>query len=112
MLPSSLARLASHLTLWGALTLALGSTGCDESGPSLPDLSDMSKPPADMRQTCDGSVNTPVDMGSTSTGRTIKPGDIGSPCTKDADCLQGSGQRVCFKTNLLNDAKGAATPGG
>lgn len=112
MLPSSFARLASHLTLWGALTLALGSTGCDEPGPSLPDLSDMSKPTADMRQTCDGSVNTPVDLGSTGTGRPIKPGDIGSPCTKDADCLQGSGQRVCFKTNLLNDAKGAATPGG
>ena len=112
MLPSSFARLSHRLLLWGVATLALWLSGCDTPGPSLPDLADMSKPPADLRQSCDGAVNITVDLRSTSPGRVIKPGEIGSPCTTDTDCLQGAGQRVCFKSNLLNDAKGAPTPGG
>jgi hypothetical protein len=97
MLRSSFARLSHRLLLWGVATLALWLTGCDTPGPSLPDLADMSKPPADLRQSCDGAVNITVDLRSTSPGRTIKPGEIGSPCTTDTDCLQGAGQRVCFQ---------------
>ena len=92
-------------------SLGLSALGLQRSGPTLPDFSsDMSSGVSDMRQTCDGAVNIPVDMKGGGSGRTIKPGDIGSPCSKDSDCQQGSGQRVCFKTNLLNDPKGAATP--
>ncbi len=122
MLRSSSLRPPSRNMSWRAATLFFGLCGliglvslggCNDPGPTLPDFSsDMSSGVSDMRQTCDGSVNIPVDMKGGGSGRTIKPGDIGSPCSKDSDCQQGSGQRVCFKTNLLNDPKGAATPSG
>ncbi|HMU39066.1 MAG TPA: hypothetical protein PKE31_08625 [Pseudomonadota bacterium] len=86
--------------------------GCDEPPPSGPDLGDMRPVAMDLKQVCDGAHHPATDMRSQGGGRTIRPGEIGSPCTKDTDCQQGNGQRVCFKTNLLNDDKGAATPGG